>query len=158
MNVLPLYIFDIDGTLCNTKQREHLVPKPGDPKEGDKWKAFFNACIDDAPIRPTILTLDLLATNAECWLFTARPEYTRVMTTEWMCRHTRFFGRNNMRILRMRESTDFRPDHEVKRGWYEQMSEVDQQRLVAVYEDRDKVVQMWREQNVTCYQVAPGSF
>ena len=31
-------------------------------------------------------------------------------------------------------------------------------RLTAVFDDRDKVVQMWRENGVPCFQVAKGDF
>lgn len=31
-------------------------------------------------------------------------------------------------------------------------------RLVAVFDDRDKVVSMWRARGVACFQVAPGAF
>jgi hypothetical protein len=34
----------------------------------------------------------------------------------------------------------------------------DRQRLVAAFDDRDRVVQMWRAAGVTCFQVAPGEF
>ena len=40
----------------------------------------------------------------------------------------------------------------------EEMRPEDRARLVAVFEDRKRVVDMWRENGVTCYQVAPGDF
>lgn len=38
------------------------------------------------------------------------------------------------------------------------MTEYDRRRLVAVFDDRDKVVSMWRARGVACFQVAPGAF
>ena len=34
----------------------------------------------------------------------------------------------------------------------------DGERLIAVFEDRDRVVAMWRDAGVPCFQVAPGDF
>lgn len=32
------------------------------------------------------------------------------------------------------------------------------ERIAMVFDDRDKVVAMWRRQGLTCLQVAPGDF
>jgi hypothetical protein len=34
----------------------------------------------------------------------------------------------------------------------------DRMRLMCVFDDRDKVVKMWRDEGVACFQVAPGEF
>ena len=34
----------------------------------------------------------------------------------------------------------------------------DKERLVAVFEDRDRMVKMWRAAGVPCFQVADGEF
>ena len=36
--------------------------------------------------------------------------------------------------------------------------DMDEAVVVAVFDDRDKVVKMWREIGLTCMQVAPGNF
>ena len=38
------------------------------------------------------------------------------------------------------------------------MSPEDRARLVMVFDDRDRVVNMWRRNGVVCAQVAPGDF
>ena len=30
--------------------------------------------------------------------------------------------------------------------------------ITCVFDDRDKVVQMWRDNGISCFQVAPGNF
>jgi hypothetical protein len=30
--------------------------------------------------------------------------------------------------------------------------------VLCVFDDRDKVVKMWRENGINCFQVAPGDF
>ena len=51
-----------------------------------------------------------------------------------------------------------RPDDVLKEGWLHQMEPGKRQRLVGVFEDRKCVVDMWRRNGVTCFQVAEGDF
>ena len=51
-----------------------------------------------------------------------------------------------------------RPDEELKSYWYLSLSEEDKKRLVAVFDDRTKLVKMWRSLGVACFQVAEGDF
>ena len=58
----------------------------------------------------------------------------------------------------MRRAGDYMPDDELKMHWLTEMSRADRSRLVAVFDDRAKVVRMWRSLGVACFQVAPGEF
>ena len=58
----------------------------------------------------------------------------------------------------MRREGDYTPDDELKASWYGDLNLVDRERLVGVFDDRDKVVAMWRSKGVACFQVAPGDF
>ena len=60
--------------------------------------------------------------------------------------------------LKMRPHGDFTPDDELKKQWLDELTAQERARLTAVFDDRDKVVQMWRENGVCCAQVAPGAF
>jgi hypothetical protein len=35
---------------------------------------------------------------------------------------------------------------------------IDRERLVGAFDDRQRVVDMWRRNGITCFQVAPGDF
>ena len=48
------------------------------------------------------------------------------------------------------------PDEKLKLQWLNEMDWKDD--VVAVFDDRDKVVNMWRENGLTCMQVAYGNF
>jgi len=61
-------------------------------------------------------------------------------------------------MLTMREEGDFTPDDELKEKWLHGMLQEDRLRLVAVFDDRDRVVQMWRRNGYACFQVADGEF
>ena len=54
------------------------------------------------------------------------------------------------------------PDQKLKLGWFNDLWVNDENKseheVVAVFDDRDKVVKMWREIGLTCMQVAPGNF
>ena len=59
--------------------------------------------------------------------------------------------------LLMRKPKDFRPDNEIKLEIYEnQIKPI--YNVVSVFEDRDKVVKMWRDLGILCCQVYYGNF
>lgn len=155
----PLYIFDLDGTLANCAHR--LCYINGETKN---WRAFFEACADDRPIHSTIATLKALRrSGAEIRIWTGRSDEVRVLTLEWLHRHgcmrSLWNPLRRASELRMRKAGDHRPDHELKLEWLN--AEIDWwggEYITAVFEDRARVVQMWREAGVPCYQVAPGDF
>lgn len=145
----PLYIFDLDGTLADCRHRRGLV------ENGNKlWDQFFEACIYDAPIWPVIHTLYALRdAGAEVWIFSGRSDQVRRKTELWLSNYALPY--NN---LRMRRAGDRTPDNVLKRQWYDEMSGEDKARLVAVFDDRDRLVRMWRDLGVVCFQVAEGNF
>lgn len=151
----PLYIFDLDGTLALIDHRRHFVER--DRKHQD-WKAFYAACDEDRPNTPVINTLNALRLIAEVWVFSGRSDEVREKTIEWLAAHTSFAPWDLETALLMRRAGDYTPDDVLKRQWLHEMLPEDRQRLVAVFDDRDKVVRMWREEGVACFQVAPGEF
>jgi hypothetical protein len=58
----------------------------------------------------------------------------------------------------MRPEGDFTPDEQLKFSWLTEMEPPERNRLIATFDDREKVVKMWREAGVPCFQVAPGAF
>ena len=58
----------------------------------------------------------------------------------------------------MRAHLDTKPDYTVKQEMYDRMLVEDKGRLIAVFDDRQQVVDMWRKNKVTCYQVAKGNY
>ena len=156
----PLYIFDLDGTLANAEHRIHHIS--GETKD---WRAFFAASEHDEPITAAIATMGALQRGgAECWIWTGRSDEVRAQTIAWLARHGvmtftvwKKFGHAPERFL-MRKAGDHRPDHELKYEWLTYLEPPERNRLTAVFEDRARVVQMWRDAGVPCFQVAPGEF
>ena len=51
----------------------------------------------------------------------------------------------------------FMPDDELKKRWLDQLF-TNTEDILCVFDDRDKVVKMWRDSGLTCFQVAEGNF
>lgn len=155
----PLYIFDIDGTIANCKHRIHhiidLNPIPG-VKFLPNWPAFDAEIGRDFPIHNNIHTLHQLMKTSDIWFFTGRMDRgpSRESTLHWLRTYTSIKEPN----LTMRPHNDYRDDFIIKQEMLDNILEVDRNRLVAVFDDRDRVVKMWRENDITCYQVCYGDY
>lgn len=57
----------------------------------------------------------------------------------------------------MRKNGDYRADDVVKREWLT-IGLIPRGRVLCAFDDRKRVVDMWRSEGITCYQVAPGDF
>ncbi len=146
----PLFIFDLDGTLANCEHRKHLIEDPS-----PKWDEFYLACDKDTPNIAVVTIFNLLMQHCDIWIFSGRSDIARHKTEVWLRENTPFFI--GMTLV-MREHGDSTPDDQLKKKWYNNMLIDDQKRLVAIFDDRDKVVTMWRSLGLTCLQVAPGNF
>lgn len=143
--MLPIYIFDLDGTLADISHRLHYIQ--GETKD---WPTFFSQCDEDAPIWPVINTLKRLAEKSDIWIFTGRSDEVRSKTITWLTHYGIRFDK-----LLMRKAGDHRLDHVLKEEW---LKENNTHLLIGVFEDRQSVVDMWRANGVFCFQVAEGKF
>ena len=149
-----IYIFDIDGTLADCSHRLGFIS--GDNKD---WDSFYSACADDKPIDEVLEVLNLMAECAgiRIWVFTGRSDVVQKETEEWL------LDNSNLGLfkLKMRKHGDYRPDYEIKREWLNQLAPKDSEaraQIAGVFEDRDSVCKMWREEGLRCFQVAEGKF
>lgn len=150
----PLYIFDLDGTLADATHRIHHIR--GDGRRD--WRAFFAACKDDTPNVPVVTTMNRLLMQADVWIWSGRSDEVRDDTIEWLAYHTLLDGSTIEDVLTMRREGDYTDDATLKEAWLKNMNASDRARLVAVFDDRHRVVEMWRRNGVPCFQVAPGRF
>lgn len=150
---LPLYIFDLDGTLALIDHRRPLLLE-------NRWDEFYEACDKDLPNKPIIdIYQRIRNTGAEIWIWSGRSEVVRQKTIRWLCEHLEDdkFANGDYTLV-MRPAKDNTPDHQLKYSWYKQMYPENQARLMAVFDDRQRLVDMWRSIGVTCLQVAKGDF
>jgi FMN phosphatase YigB (HAD superfamily) len=144
----PLFVvFDLDGTLADTKHREHYVQRPVGEKD---WRGFFAACDRDQPIAPVLATLRAMVdAGHEVEIWTGRSAEVADKTQAWLLR----YGLQGL-PLRSRPEGDHTADTDLKAAWLEQHS----RKPDLVFEDRASVVAMWRSHGIVCCQVAPGEF
>lgn len=143
----PVAVFDLDGTLALIEHRLHFIERK--PKD---WNAFFAACADDAPNVPLVRVAEALAAHGmEIWVATGRSDAVRAKTRAWFTQHEVPCDR-----LMMRAAHDRRADWVLKRSWLTS-GQIPVARVQMVFEDRARVVQMWREAGLTCLQVADSA-
>lgn len=151
----PLYIFDLDGTLALIEHRRHFVERERGKQD---WKGFYAACGNDEPNYPVIATMERLRRFADILIFSGRSDEVRKQTVDWLVTHTSFCSWELDTALMMRQAGDYTADDVLKRQWLDAMLDDDRRRIVAVFDDRDRVVKMWRDAGVACFQVADGGF
>ena len=141
-------IVDLDGTLANCEHRVHYVQNQ--PKN---WREFHGRCVED-PLNDWCLTLINAMRNegVTVILLTGRDEKYRPHTIEWLDKNIVTYEQ-----LHMRPDDDRRPDHEVKRDIYHNRIKEGYDVLFVV-EDRKSVVEMWREEGMTCLHCDWGDF
>lgn len=148
-----IVIADLDGTIALIDHRRHWLDKDQHPEmsSDERWRRFFADCVNDEPNWPVIHALyGLYKIGHEIHIFSGRSDEVRTDTMVWLEKYE--IGCN---LLKMRAAGDFTPDEVLKREW---LSEYDKSQILCVFDDRDKVVAMWRTEGLTCFQVAPGDF
>lgn len=145
-----IVVFDLDGTLALDEHRAHHLR--ADPKD---WASYFAACPLDTPNAGVILAFNALAMrrNLSVQIWTGRISQYADATLEWCLEH---LGRIPDELL-MRETSDRTPDDELKRSWLN-AARARGDEVILVFEDRKRVVEMWRAEDITCAQVAEGDF
>ena len=131
-------IVDIDGTVAHRTNRG--------PFEYEK-------VLHDMPDKNVIEVVNALwqAGNRIVFL-SAREDWCFNDTYTWLTHNCPPFIK-----LYMRKSGDFRRDSEVKKEIYEDLIKPNYD-VLCVLDDRNQVVDMWRELGLTCLQVNYGDF
>lgn len=146
-----IILFDLDGTLADITHRRPLIEKPN--KVDADWRAFYAACIHDAPNRAVVATWHAFDNwGYERWIVSGRSDEVAGDTRRWLQTH-------NLRPdkILMREASDHQPDTKLKKSWLDSGA-IPKREVLCVFDDRDSVVAMWRAEGLTCFQVAPGDF
>jgi phosphoglycolate phosphatase-like HAD superfamily hydrolase len=147
--IKPLYIFDLDGTLALNDHRQYLLPN---------WNSFYKECMHDKPNESLVRLLRTLWFYADIWIWSGRSDMVYYETMVWLSDNVFFNCESFKENLKMRKNGDYTPDEELKSRWYDNLSERDKKRLICIFDDRNKVVDMWRSKGIVCCQVAKGDF
>lgn len=145
-------IFDLDGTLAIIEKRKNKSTK----QDGKfNWNTFFdpkNIELDE-PNPPVIEMFKLLKSQGfNTVIFSGRSDRTKEATLNWLDQHG-----VKPDAIKMRKNGSFMPDDKLKKLWLDSLLESGAD-VFCVFDDRDKVVKMWRDNGITCFQVAPGDF
>lgn len=137
-NLPTVVIYDLDGTAAlfgdaNPYDRDFLSDKPNEA------------------VRTVLLSLQASTTYAFI-AFSGRNGKYEEVTRTWLGRHG--FPLNE---LYMRADGDTRKDSIVKREFYDAHIR-GKYNVALVLDDRNQVVEVWRELGLTCFQVAEGDF
>ena len=144
-------VVDLDGTLCDCSHRVHWA-------QAKQWDEFHAGIPEDKPHDDVVTLVSLASRNYEVLICTGRNEAHRKATTEWLKRHG--LAEVVTDIL-MRPDNDRSPDHELKlRLVYDFFGGRDNalNSVLLVLDDRDKVVEAWRDAGFKCWQVQQGSY
>ncbi len=143
-------VFDLDGTMADIDHRLHVV-------QGEKqnWDLFFELCHEDEPIPEIIAVcqaMHRMGHYIEIW--SGRKERCRAKTEAWLEAHGVPYYE-----LQLRPDGDERPDTELKEEWL-----LKQRRIPMgvepdlVFDDRRRLVDMWRRNGIRCCHVAEGDY
>ena len=143
-------IFDLDGTLALIDKRRDLATKDGKMN----WDVFFDPDnIDlDTPNQTVIDMANLLHSQGYLiYIFSGRSDKTEDATKDWLDKHN-----VNYDLLQMRpQGLLYKPDNDLKQDW---LNVIKKDTVAMVFDDRNQVVDMWRKNGLTTFQVADGDF
>ena len=145
-------IFDLDGTLALIDKRRALAAKANGKIN---WKTFFapeNIQLDEPNVPVIEMAKVLKAQGHSVVIFSGRDSISRTETIAWLNQFGVPFD-----VLKMRPEGSFTPDDVLKQDWLDQLFPVKSD-VLCIFDDRDKVVKMWRSNGIACFQVAPGDF
>jgi len=144
-NMSNIVIVDIDGTLADCEHRmEHIKKHPRD------WDSFYSLVSGDTPHYEIITMVNALANEYVILLMTGRREETREDTENWLAEHEVVYH-----ALMMRPPGNRDDDHTWKISIGRMFG---LQNIAFVIEDRNRIVEAWRNVGVRCIQVADGPF
>ena len=146
---MKVVLFDIDGTIADIRHRRPFLMQ-----EKPDWDSFNKLMGQDTPNGPVVsLYRSLWKSNLfEIILVSGRNEKYRKITEQWLVWNEIPFDR-----LLMRMDDDNRADYLIKQEiLYKLISEG--KKIEFVVDDRQQVVDMWRQNGITCFQCDVGNF
>ena len=163
-------IFDLDGTLANIDVRRDKSLKPNGKLNWDIFAAPDSITNWDTPNEPVVKMAQMFDNEGfNIVIFSGRNDRGFDATVEWLwdnkvpwdllvMRPDKFkdkscpIAKNNPATPDMR----FMPDEILKKKMLDKFVDIDD--VLFVVDDRNKVVDMWRDLGLTVFQPAPGDF
>ena len=146
-----IVIFDLDGTLALIDKRRDLATKDNGKFD---WDVFFNPdnISLDLPNQPVIDMANLLHKQGfRIFILSGRSDVTHQATVNWLNDNGIWWDHLVMRP----QNHLYLPDNDLKQMW---LDSIGKDNVAMVFDDRQQVVDMWRDNGLTCFQVADGNF
>ena len=141
-------IFDVDGTIADCDHRRHFVESNND------WKSFKEQTVNDTPVQWVCdIAKRFIAQGDQVAFFSARNETEREITEQQI---SEWIGDGHKGLF-LRENDSYDPDEVFKANLADKFEEIGG-KIDLVFDDRNKVVDMWRARGTTVVQVADGDF
>ena len=145
-------IFDLDGTLALIDKQRAISTKDNGKMD---WGTFLdpkNINLDEPNIPVITIAQMLNGLDFNIVIFSGRSDVTKWTTRAWLVKHKVPYNKLVMRD----KKNHFVPDNRLKHMWLNTL--VDKDDVFMVFDDRQQVVDMWRDNGITCFQVADGDF
>lgn len=142
-------VVDLDGTLFDCSPRV-------DYAKASLWDDFHQRCLEDKPFLDVLELIQRIGPNMRVVACTGRNNRYRGITNQWFMREGALIDH-----LLMRPDDCYLPDTEIKIQLLEQFFGTKEKVLANVafcLEDRDKVVEAFRNYGLPCWQVRQGTF
>lgn len=141
-------IFDVDGTIADVEHRRHFVNGNND------WDSFRKETVNDTPVQWVCdIAKRFIAQGDEVAFFSARNESEREITEKQI---SQWIGDGHKGVF-LRPDDDFTPDDVFKSELADKFIDMGG-KIDLIFDDRQKVVDMWRDKGFTVVQVAEGDF
>ena len=141
MNKPNTVVVDLDGTLANIDHRAHLVKK-----DAPEWDKFYSSCDKDTPNSWCVELMRAMQTAGfTVIILSARRDTTLSKTKAWL----RYHAIPHSQLILLRKGNESTPDTVLKKAWLDSYGK---ENVLFVVDDRQKVVDAWRSNGVTCLQ------
>jgi len=123
------------------------------------WDIFFTPenIWFDTPNEVVIQMAQMLSQKNRIVIFSGRSKGTKSETKRWLDKFDVPYD-----VIKMRPTSKdwmYMPDDELKQYWLDNLFPGDKKdNILCIFDDRDKVVKMWRDNGLQCFQVANGNF
>ena len=151
-------VFDLDDTIANS---QHRVQKylwnvdTGERIENPDWDAFFEQCHLDTLLPAGVLARHHLESGHDVRIWTARCASVRNKTVKWLQDNDIWL--RHASHLRMRPINNRIDDDLLKLSWLKEEEKLGF-RPDIIFEDRKRLVDMYRDNGYTVFQVDYGDF
>ena len=147
-----IVIFDLDGTIADISVRSILATKDDGRMN---WTIFQDPKNIDLDV-PNQKVVDMLSMindtdKYQIWILSGRSDVTKDVTIDWLSNN----GINYDHLIMRPQKHLYMADNDLKQMW---LDDIGVDNVAMVFDDRNQVVDMWRKNGLTCFQVADGDF